>query len=112
MISFCFPQGKSNFTNETLCSNDDYGKLIKIFNSFITDVESFNIRVFNITEDDLKGKPKHFLYFSLIIIISAVPLIIWIFLIIYKNIKLFKLQKNEINNELKSEKQNQNQKIN
>ena len=107
MISFCFPQGKSNITNETLCSNDDYGKLIKIFNSFITDVESFNIRVFNITEDDLKGKPKHFLYFSLIIIISAVPLIIWIFLIIYKNIKLFKLQKNEINNELKSEKQNQ-----
>ena len=112
MISFCFPQGKNKQTNENLCSNDDYGKLIKIFNSFTSNVDSINITVFNITEEDPKGKPKHFIYFSLIVIISAIPFIMWIFLIIYKNIKLFKLQKNEINNELKSEKQNQNQKIN
>ena len=86
MISFCFPQGKNKQTNENLCSNDDYGKLIKIFNSFTSNVDSINITVFNITEEDLKGKPKHFIYFSLIVIISAIPFIFWIFLIIHKNI--------------------------
>ena len=110
MISFCFPQGKSNYTNETLCNDEDYKTLIKIFNSFVNSVDNVNIRVFSIYEEDLKGKPRHFIYFSLIIIISAIPLLIWIFLIIYKNIKIFKLQKNEINNDLISENKNINKK--
>ena len=110
MISYCFPQGKSNYTNETLCNDEDYKTIIKIFNSFLNNVDNVNIRVFSIYEEDLKGKPRHFIYFSLIIIISAIPLLIWIFLIIYKNIKIFKLQKNEINNDLISENNIKNKK--
>ena len=111
MISFCFPQGKNSETDEDLCSNDDYAKLIGIINSFTNNMVYANITVFSLSEKDLKGEPKIFAYFVLIIIISAIPLFIWIFLIIYKNIKLFNLQKNEINNKLIKEKENKNQKI-
>ena len=111
MISFCFPQGKNSETNKSLCSNDDYAKLIGIINSFTNNMVYANITVFSLSEKDLKGEPKIFAYFVLIIIISAIPLFIWIFLIIYKNIKLFNLQKNEINNKLIKEKENKNQKI-
>ena len=112
MISFCFPQGKNNSeTDKDLCSNDDYAKLIGIINSFTNNMVYANITVFSLSEKDLKGEPKIFAYFVLIIIISAIPLFIWIFLIIYKNIKLFNLQKNEINNKLIKEKENKNQKI-
>ena len=72
MLSFCFPQGKNISTNESLCTNEDYAKIIRFFNSFDTNMDNVTIRVFNITEEDLKGKPTHFLYFSLIIIISAI----------------------------------------
>ena len=111
MISFCFPQGKNSETDKDLCSNDDYAKLIGIINSFTNNMVYANITVFSLSEKDLKGEPKIFAYFVLIIIISAIPLFIWIFLIIYKNIKLFNLQKNEINNKLIKEKENKNQKI-
>ena len=53
MISFYFSLGKNNQTDENLCSNDDYGKFIKIFNSFDSNVDSINITVFTITEEDL-----------------------------------------------------------
>ena len=106
MIGFCFPQGRSNDTNDSLCSNEDYGIIIKIFNSIANNVSNATIKVFNITDDDIKEKSKPFKYFSLIVIISAIPLFIWIFLILYKNIKLSKLQNNEINNELKSNNKN------
>ena len=55
MISVCFPQGINNETNQYLCSSDDYGNVIKIFNSFTNNVIYANISVFNITENDLKG---------------------------------------------------------
>ena len=91
MLSFCFPQGIDTSTNEYLCSEKDYGSLILIFNTFASEVTNStinSIKVFNITDEDFKGKPKNYFYFSLIIIISAIPLLIWIFLIIYKHIKL------------------------
>ena len=91
MLSFCFPQGIDTSTNEYLCSEKDYGSLILIFNTFASEVTNStinSIKVFNITDENFKGKPKNYFYFSLIIIISAIPLLIWIFLIIYKHIKL------------------------
>ena len=106
MIGFCFPQGIDNSSGEYLCSNEDYGSLIKIFNSLSNNVFNATIKVFNITEKDIKGEPRHFIYFLLIVIISAIPLFIWIFLTIYKNVKLSNLQNNEINNELKIVKKN------
>ena len=106
MIGFCFPQGSNKTTGEHLCSNEDYGSLIKIFNSLSNNVFNATIKVFNITEKDIKGEPRHFIYFLLIVIISAIPLFIWIFLTIYKNVKLSNLQNNEINNELKIVKKN------
>ena len=112
MMSYCFPQGSNKTTGEYLCSNEDYGSLIKIFNSLSNNVFNATIKVFNITEDDIKDKSKPFTYFSLIVIISAIPLFIWIFLILYKNIKLSNPKEKEINNDLKSEKKNKNKIIN
>ena len=112
MMSYCFPQGSNKTTGEHLCSNEDYGSLIKIFNSISNNVFNATIKVFNITEDDIKDKSKPFTYFSLIVIISAIPLFIWIFLILYKNIKLSNPKEKEINNDLKSEKKNKNKIIN
>ena len=105
LIGFCFPQGK-NSSNQTFCSNNDYGSLIKIFISLNLNVIDAEIKVFNITAEDLKGKPRHFIYFALIVIISAIPLFIMIFLKIYEKVKISNFQKNEINNKLKSQNQN------
>ena len=106
MISFCFPQGINTTTNESLCTDRDYGKLILIFNAVSNNVENAEIKVFNITEKDLNDKTNKVLYFSLIVIISAIPLFIYIFLKLYEIIKLYNPQKKEINNQLISEKQN------
>ena len=106
MFSFCFPYGINVSTNQSLCSSTDYGNLILVYNSLLHNVNLTNISVFNITAEDLKRKSKHILYFSLVVIISAIPLLISIFLKLYEKIKLSNLQKNEINNELKLENQN------
>ena len=106
MFGFCFPYGINVSTNQSLCSSKDYGNLILVYNSLLHNVNLTNISVFNITAEDLKRKSKHILYFSLVVIISAIPLLISIFLKLYEKIKLSNLQKNEINNELKLENQN------
>ena len=106
MFGFCFPYGINVSTNQSLCSSTDYGNLILVYNSLLHNVNLTNISVFNITAEDLKRKSKHILYFSLVVIISAIPLLISIFLKLYEKIKLSNLQKNEINNELKLENQN------
>ena len=106
MLSFCFPQGKNITNNKSLCTEEDYGKLILIFNGVSNNVYNATVTTFNITEEDLKRKANHFAYFSLIVIISALPLFISIFLKIYEKIKLSNPQKNEINNKLILENQN------
>ena len=110
MMSFCFPKAINISTNKSFCSDEDYGNFILIFNSLFNNVNFVNITVFNITIKDLYGKSNHFLYFSLIVIISAIPLFISIFLVIYKNIKFSNRQIRKINNKLKSEKQNKKDK--
>ena len=96
IMSFCFPQGTNKTTNETLCSDDDYGKLIKIFNSLAHNMNKTEVRSFVLTQEDLKGKPKHYLYLAFIAIVSALPLLIAIFLKLYKVIKLSNYRKDEI----------------
>ena len=96
IMSFCFPQGTNKATNETLCSDDDYGKLIKIFNSLAHNMNKTEVRSFVLTQEDLKGKPKHYLYLAFIAIVSALPLLIAIFLKLYKVIKLSNYRKDEI----------------
>ena len=108
MMSFCFPQGKNRITNQNLCTEEDYGKLILIFNAVSNNVDYANVTIFNITEEDLKKRANHFTYFSLIVIISTLPLFISLFLKIYEKIKLSIPQKNEINNKLILENQNKN----
>ena len=100
MLSFCFPQGKNITNNKSLCTEEDYGKLILTFNGVSNNVYNATVTTFNITQEDLKRKASHFAYFSLIVIISALPLFISIFLKIYEKIKLSNPQKNEINNKL------------
>ena len=96
IMSFCFPQGTNKTTHETLCSDDDYGKLIKIFNSLAHNMNKTEVRSFVLTQEDLKGKPKHYLYLAFIAIVSALPLLIAIFLKLYKVIKLSNYRKDEI----------------
>ena len=108
IMSFCFPQGTNKTTNETLCSDDDYGKLIKIFNSLAHNMNKTEVRSFVLTQEDLKGKPKHYLYLAFIAIVSALPLLIAIFLKLYKVIKLSNYRKDEINNKLSSKNKDNN----
>ena len=108
IMSFCFPQGTNKTTHETLCSDDDYGKLIKIFNSLAHNMNKTEVRSFVLTQEDLKGKPKHYLYLAFIAIVSALPLLIAIFLKLYKVIKLSNYRKDEINNKLSSKNKDNN----
>ena len=106
MLSFCFPQGINSSTHESLCNDDDYGNLLLIFNSISNNVISAGIKIVKITEEDLKRRDKHLLYFSLIVIIGALPLFISIVLKLYEIIKLSNPQTNEINNKLKLKNKN------
>ena len=82
---------------------------IQKFTNFLS--ENTPDLVQDLTKEDLKGETKHYLYFSIIVIISALPLIVFIFLQLYKVIKLSNYKKDEINNKLISESQNKNNKI-
>ena len=111
IISFCFPQGIDNITKENSCSVEDYNILLQIFSSLAHNMNTTEVKSFVLTKEDLKGETKHYLYFSIIVIISALPLIVFIFLQLYKVIKLSNYKKDEINNKLISENQNKNNKI-
>ena len=111
IISFCFPQGIDNITKENSCSVEDYNILLQIFSSLAHNMNTTEVKSFVLTKEDLKGETKHYLYFSIIVIISALPLIVFIFLQLYKVIKLSNYKKDEINNKLISESQNKNNKI-
>ena len=100
IISFCFPQGINRTTNENFCSETDYGKLLQIFNSLSNNMNKTEVEAFVLTEDDLKGETEDYIYFSLITIITTIPLVISIFLFLYKIIKLSRTKKNVINNKL------------
>ncbi len=111
IISFCFPQGIDNITKENSCSVEDYNILLQIFSSLAHNMNTTEVKSFVLTKEDLKGETKHYLYFSIIVIISALPLIVFIFLQLYKVIKLSNYKKDEINNKLISESQSKNNKI-
>jgi len=51
------------------------------------------VEAFVLTEDDLKGETEDYFYFSLITIITIIPLVISIFLFLYKIIKLSRTKK-------------------
>jgi len=51
------------------------------------------VEAFVLTEDDLKGETEDYFYFSLITIITIIPLVISIFLFLYKIIKLSRIKK-------------------
>ena len=108
ILSFCFPQGIDDITKENSCSMEDYSKLLQIFSSLSSNMNTTEVKSFVLTKEDLKGEPKHYLYFSIIVIISATPLFVFIFLQLYKVIKLSNYRKDEINNRLTSESQNKN----
>ena len=101
-LSYCLPYGTYNDSNKTeLCSQEDYGKILKIFLEIPFNMNKSTVGVFSIYENkfDLKGFKEYFICI-LTIIILFIPIIIRIFLFIYEMINLKRHEKKDINDKL------------
>ena len=86
LSSFCFPYGTYHNGIE-MCSNDEYIHLTKAALQFFYNMSTTNITVIKILDDKLK---VDYAYFSLSLILLFFPLIIKLFLYLYKTIKMKK----------------------
>ena len=103
-IGYCFPHGTEDGTENgtSLCTYDDYKKILKLLTSLTFDVESTTFDSFVLFKDSLSVNKDDYLYFSISFIIISIPLIIYIFLILYSKIKKSNHKgNNEIDNQNK-----------
>ena len=86
----------SNLTS--LCSQEDYNNILRVFLDFPFNMENAEVESFNITEKGFKANEKF--YCALNFIIMFIPLIIQIFLLIYYSMFSKRYKKGEIINKL------------
>ena len=107
--SLCFPYGLYKEDNKEMCSTEDYNKLIKATLRFVSDMNTSEINTFNIKDN--KFLPREYFYCILSIILILSPLIIRIFIFLYKIIqskryenenKLINVQENSSTNSKKA----------
>ena len=106
-IGICFPYGiykssKNHSSENNMCNRDDYNNIIQFLLEFAYNMETTTINSFNIYDYDIK--PGEYIYCILSILIVFFPFVIYIFLVIYKMIKLNKIEKSETNNKLNIER--------
>ena len=104
-IGFCFPYGKEKDGSES-CSIKDYNKILKAMASFYSDTSTTNISSFIIKNDELSVNTNDYIKFCLSLILTAFPLIIYIFLILYDKIKKYKIINDENDNQNHERKKN------
>ena len=98
-FAYCLPYVVKNDSNLTsLCSQEDYNNILRVFLDFPFNMENAEVESFNITEKGFKANEKF--YCALNFIIMFIPLIIQIFLLIYYSMFSKRYKKGEIINKL------------
>ena len=98
LTSLCVPYGKNSTTKEALCSNEDYNKIIKIMYQLSFNLETATIDSIVLDREKIEISKNDYINCIVIIFILLIPLIIRLFLLIYKICKKKKhLEKGIIN---------------
>ena len=93
---FCLPYGSYMEENETkiMCSDSDYEMIIKIILSLSRDINTTNINIIGVHENNYSSTQQANSILSIIFIL--IPIIIKIFLMIYEAIKNMNVKKNSL----------------
>ena len=100
-LSYCLPFGKFKENDTEVCSEADYGNIVKIFMEIPFNMNQSNVTPFIIYDNTFDSSQKVFGIISLVILL--IPFIIRIFLYIYEKISFKLYEKKEMINELNSE---------
>ena len=100
-LSYCLSFGKFKDNDTEVCSEADYGNIVKIFMEIPFNINQSNVTPFVIYDDTFNSNQKVFGIISLVILL--IPFIIRIFLYIYEKISFKLYEKKEMINELNSE---------
>ena len=84
--SFCFPYGIYKEDNKEMCSSEDYDKLINVALQTFHNMNTSDIHTMKILSNEFFAREYVYCIISLIYIF--LPLLIWILLSIYKEIKI------------------------
>ena len=84
--SFCLPYGIYKEDNKEMCSSEDYDKLINVTLQAFHNLNTSDIHSMNIINNEFSAKEYIYCFISLLFIF--LPLLIWIFLSFYKEIKI------------------------
>ena len=105
LLALCLPYGiyKNSSNRNPMCSQNDYNNILKNFLTLSFNMDTSNITSMNILYKD-QFEPKEYFFCIISIILAAIPLLIILFLYIYKKIKTKNNIKGKIINQLKSKK--------
>jgi len=84
--SFCFPYGFYKNDNKEMCSSEDYDKLINVALQTFHNMNTSDIHTMKILSNEFF--PREYVYCIISLIFIFLPLLIWILLSIYKEIKI------------------------
>ena len=84
--SFCFPYGLYKEDNKEMCSSEDYDKLINVALQTFHNMNTSDIHTMKILSNEFF--PREYVYCIISLIFIFLPLLIWILLSIYKEIKI------------------------
>ena len=84
--SFCFPYGIYKEDNKEMCSSEDYDKLINVALQTFHNMNTSDIHTMKILSNEFL--PSEYVYCIISLIFIFLPLLIWILLSIYKEIKI------------------------
>jgi hypothetical protein len=113
---YCFPFGYKNKTTKDkdipMCTDKDYKKVFFVLNNFYSSKMNIDIETINITKSNIVPKSLNIFLGILGILILALPILIYIFLLISGHIIANQQKKiNEINEKEKNPKMNKNELI-
>ena len=108
--SFCLPIGFKNEEefqkNNPMCNKTDYTLLAKFASNILEDASNLTIDSIYLYKKDNSPKTEDYVYGIVALVILFLPIIIAIFLSIYKNIKMRKNKRNEVINQLIEDDEN------
>lgn len=93
LLSYCLPYGKYKDNDTEICKTKDYDNILKIFLDISFNMETAKVSTFSIYETDFR--PDEYTFCIISIIIIFIPIIIRIFLYIYKRINFICFKKRE-----------------
>ena len=71
-LSYCLPRVTKKGTNEEICSQNDYGNLLRIFLEFSFNMTNAEVRSFNITKKEFELKDRLFCALNFFIILIPI----------------------------------------